>query len=106
MERREAGHAELAGGPVLRSVTLAFRSPTYFSRNGTDDLSPDPRLILGSYRRRWNGCLGSGHALVIGEDAWRDTHRWVRLTGYELRTQAMDGGRGRDRTGFTGTAAL
>src|SRR6266700_5149217 len=61
VERREAGHAELAGGPVLRAVTLAFRSPTFFSRNGTDDLTPDPRLILGSYRRRWNGCLGPGH---------------------------------------------
>ncbi len=106
VERCEAGHAQLAGGPVLREVTLAFHSPVFFSRNGTDDVSPDPRLILGSYRRRWNAGLGEGHALSIGDDAWRDTHRWVRLAGYELRTESMDGGRGRSRIGFTGTATL
>ncbi len=106
VERCQAGHAELAGGPVLREVTLAFHSPVFFSRNGTDDVSPDPRLILGSYRRRWNGSLGEGHALGFGDDAWRDTHRWVRLTEYELRTRSMDSGRGRSRAGFTGTATL
>jgi CRISPR-associated endoribonuclease Cas6 len=106
VDRREAGYGELAAGPVLRAITLAFRSPVFFSRNGTDDLSPDPRLILGSYRRRWNCLLGEQNLLAISDEEWRDTHRWVQLTGYELRTQAMDTGRGRTRTGFTGTATL
>jgi CRISPR-associated endoribonuclease Cas6 len=106
VERQAATHAELVGAPMLRAVTFAFRSPVFFSRNGTDDLSPDPRLILGSYRKRWNGCLGEGHPLAVDDGVWRETHRWVRLTGYDLRTEAMDGGHGRDRAGFVGTATL
>jgi CRISPR-associated endoribonuclease Cas6 len=105
-ERREAGHGELAGGPALRAVTFAFRSPVFFSRNGVDDLTPDPRLILGSYRRRWNGSLGTGHLLAIDDDLWRDTHQHVWLTGYDLATCAVDAGRGRKRAGFAGTATL
>jgi CRISPR-associated endoribonuclease Cas6 len=106
VDRQGAGYGELAGGPVLAAVTLAFRSPVFFSRNGADDLTPDPRLILGSCRRRWNACAGPGEALAIGDEAWRDTHGRVRLAGYELRTVAMDGGRGRVRCGFTGTVTL
>jgi CRISPR-associated endoribonuclease Cas6 len=102
-----ATHAELAAGPSLEGARLAFLSPTYFSQNGTDVLIPEPRLIVGSWRRRWNASLpGEDHPLAISDEAWRDIHRALRLTAFELRTQRMDSGRGHERAGFTGTATL
>ncbi len=101
-----ASHAELAAGPPLSRVDLAFYSPTYFSQNGTDVVSPDPRLIVGSWRRRWNASLPPGHDLQIDEEAWRQAHRALRLAAFDLRTEPMDSGRGRDRSGFTGTATI
>jgi hypothetical protein len=103
---RPATHAELASGPLLQGARLAFHSPTYFSQNGTDVVLPDPRLIVGSWRRRWNASLPDGDALAIGDDAWRAINRAIRLTAFDLRTQRMDSGRGRERAGFTGTATL
>lgn len=103
---RPATHAELAAGPPLDGARLVFRSPTYFSQNGTDVLLPDPRLIAGSWRRRWNASLPEGDALVIGDEPWREIHRAIRLTAFDLRTQRMDSGRGHERAGFTGTATL
>lgn len=99
-------HAYLASGPPLENARLAFSSPTYFSQNGTDTVLPDPRLILGSWRRRWNASLPDDDALALGEDGWREIHRAVRLAEYDLRTKRMDSGRGHDRAGFTGTATL
>jgi hypothetical protein len=101
-----ATHAELASGPGLAGAELEFHSPTYFSQNGTDVVVPDPRLILGSWWRRWNASLPAGSELAISEEAGRETHRAARLTSFDLRTEQMDSGRGHDRTGFTGTAAL
>lgn len=101
-----ASHAEIAAGPPLRRAGLAFHSPTYFSQNGTDVIIPDPRLIAGSWRRRWNASLPPGHDLRIDDDAWRQTHRALRLADFDLRTEPMDTGRGRDRAGFTGTATI
>ncbi len=93
-----ASHAEIAAGPPLRQADLAFRSPTYFSQNGTDVVTPDPRLIAGSWRRRWNATLPPDADLQIDDEAWQQTHRALRLP--------MDSGRGRDRAGFTGTATI
>lgn len=101
-----ASHAEIAAGPPLRRADLAFCSPTYFSQNGTDVVTPEPRLIAGSWRRRWNASLPPGHELRIDDDTWRQVHRVLRLTGFELRTELMDSGRGHDRAGFTGTATI
>jgi CRISPR-associated endoribonuclease Cas6 len=101
-----ASHAQIAAGPPLRRAELAFYSPTYFSQNGTDVVTPDPRLIAGSWRRRWNASLPPGHDLQIDDEAWRHTHRALRLAAFDLRTEPMDTGRGRDRAGFTGTATI
>jgi CRISPR-associated endoribonuclease Cas6 len=101
-----ASHDEIAAGPPLTRADLAFCSPTYFSQNGTDVVTPDPRLIAGSWRRRWNASLPLGHHLCIGDEAWREALRALRLTAFDLRTQPMDTGRGRDRAGFTGTATI
>lgn len=103
---RRASHAELASGPPLASAVAAFRSPAYFSQNGEDVIVPDPRLIAGSWRRRWNASLPDGHALAIGDDAWRELHRALRLTAFDLRSELLDGGHGHDRAGFTGSATL
>lgn len=67
---------------------------------------PDPRLIAGSWRRRWNATLAEGDLLRIDDGAWRETHRAIALTAFDLRTQRMDSGRAYERAGFTGTATL
>jgi CRISPR-associated endoribonuclease Cas6 len=103
---RPASHAEIASGPPLREAKLTFHSPTYFSQNGVHVVLPDPRLIVGSWRRRWNASLPEDHSLMIGDDQWREIHHVLRLANFELRTQAQDAGHGHDQGGFTGTATL
>jgi len=100
-----ATHAELAAGPALSGARVAFRSPTYFSQNGADVILPDPRLILGSWRRRWNASLDDD-VLAVDDDTWRQLSRAARLAGFDLRTEQMDSGRDHQRAGFTGTAAI
>ena len=67
---------------------------------------PDPRLIVGSWRRRWNSSLPDGDPLNVDDDAWQVTHRALQLAAFDLRTERRDSGRGRDRTGFTGSVTL
>src|SRR5579875_1182140 len=104
--QRRVTHAALATGPARGSITITFGSPTYFSQNGTDSVIPDPRLIAGSWRRRWNSSLPDADPLAVGDELWRQTHRWLRLPAFDLRTERRDTGHGRDRAGFTGTATL
>lgn len=104
--QRRVTHAQMAAGPALGEVAISFGSPTYFSRNGADVVVPDPRLIVGSWRRRWNSSLPPDDPLAIGEDAWRETHRSLELTAFNLRTERRDSGHDRDRAGFTGPATL
>jgi hypothetical protein len=104
--QRRVTHARLAAGPALNEVAVTFGSPTYFSQNGADVVLPDPRLIVGSWRRRWNASLPDGDPLIIGDDAWRETHQALALGVFDLRTEARDSGHGRDRAGFTGSATL
>jgi hypothetical protein len=101
-----ATHADLATGPAVSSAEVEFHSPTYFSQNSTDTVVPDPRLILGSWWRRWTASLPDQSELAISEETWRETHRATRLTSFDMRTENMDSGRGHDRSGFTGTATL
>ena len=104
--QRKATHATLASGPPLTAATVTFSSPTYFSQNGMDTVIPEPRLIAGSWRRRWNSSLPDGNPLAISDDEWAATHRFLALAGFDLRTERRDNGHGRDRAGFTGTATL
>jgi hypothetical protein len=104
--QRRVTHAQLAARPSLESTAVMFGSPTYFSQNGTDVLLPDPRLIVGSWRRRWNASLPDGDPLTVGDDAWQGTHRALQLAAFDLRTERRDSGRGHDRTGFTGSVTL
>lgn len=104
---RRVTHAALAVGPAATEVMVSFGSPTYFSQNGTDLLLPDPRLIAGSWRRRWNASLpAQDDPLAIGDNTWRDTHRALQLAAFDLRTERRDNGHGRARVGFTGSATL
>jgi CRISPR-associated endoribonuclease Cas6 len=105
-KHRSVSHAQLAAGPSLHNVTAEFRSPAYFSQNGNDVVLPDPRLIAGSWRRRWNASLPGDDSLVISDDAWRDTHRALRLAEFDLRTERRDSGRGGERAGIVGSATL
>lgn len=101
-----ANHADLASGALARSFQVTFHSPTYFSQNGTDCILPDPRLIVGSWRRRWNASLPDGSQLEITDQDWQELHHAVSLTSFDLHTDRRDSGRGRERPGFTGTAML
>lgn len=104
--QRRVTHAQLASGPALSETAISFGSPTYFSQNGTDVVVPDPRLIVGSWRRRWNSSLSEEDPLAIGDKAWRETHRALQLAAFDLRTERRASGHGRDRAGFTGSATL
>jgi CRISPR-associated endoribonuclease Cas6 len=105
-QQRRVTHAALANGAPARETTVSFGSPTYFSQNGTDVVVPDPRLIAGSWRRRWNSSLPEADPLVIGDDLWRETHRFLTIAAFDLRTEERDTGHGRSRAGFVGTATL
>ncbi len=100
--QRHVSYAQLAAGPAVRAVRVSFTSPTYFSQNGTRVVLPDPRLIAGSWRRRWNKYLPAGDPLAIGDDAWRDTHQALSLTDFELATQRRESGYSRGQPGMTG----
>jgi CRISPR-associated endoribonuclease Cas6 len=103
---RSVSHAQLAAGVPLQTATVEFRSPAYFSHNATGVVLPDPRLIAGSWRRRWNASLAEGDPLAVGEAAWRETHTGLRLAEFNLCTERRDSGRGHDTTGFTGSVTL
>jgi CRISPR-associated endoribonuclease Cas6 len=104
--RRRVTHAALTSLPAASQVTVEFTSPCYFSRNGTGTTLPDPRLIVGSWRRRWNSSVPDGDPVAIAEDAWQEAHRLISLAEFDLRTQSRDSGHGQPRSGFVGTATL
>jgi hypothetical protein len=101
---RPESFTDLADGPDCEGVRLVFRSPTYFSSNGVSVVEPDPRLIVGSWQRRWNAHADTG--LLIPDGDLPVITRSLRLTEYDLRTQPHNTGYGRTRQGFTGTATL
>lgn len=103
---RPVSFGELAETPTCGGARIEFRSPAYFSQNGERVVAPDPRLIAGSWRRRWNASVAPSSDLVMGDEEWRDTHRALRLTEFDLRTVKRDTGYGRQQSGFTGTAML
>lgn len=104
--QRRVTHAVLASGPAPASVTVEFGSPTYFSRNGADLAVPDPRLIVGSWRRRWHASLPDADPLAIGDDDWQNLQRPFGLAAFALRTETRDSGHGKNRTGFVGQATI
>src|SRR6266508_3563993 len=106
VDRQTASYAELAASRPQDQATLTFWSPTYFSRNGGDVVLPDPRLIVGSHRRRWNHAQDPGSVLLIDDDLWQRLHRALRLSAFDLKTMEMDSGRGHPQTGFVGTVTL
>lgn len=104
--RRRVTRAALASGPPTGSVTVSFESPVFFSHNGAHVVVPEPRLIAGSWRRRWNASLPHGDPLAISDDEWKDTHQLLGLAGFDLSTTSRDSGHGREQAGFTGTVML
>jgi CRISPR-associated endoribonuclease Cas6 len=103
---RPVSFGDLAGSAACDGARLEFRSPAYFSQNGERVVAPDPRLIAGSWRRRWNASVGGADDLGIGDEEWRDLHRALRFTEFDLRTVKRDTGYGRQQPGFTGTATM
>lgn len=97
---------ELASGEAAALAHVSFASPCFFAHNGTDVITPEPRLIIGSWYRRWNAALPEGDKLAIGEETWRELLRAAHLAEFRLGTRRRDSGHGRERTGFVGTATL
>jgi CRISPR-associated endoribonuclease Cas6 len=97
---------ELASTGACGGARLEFRSPAYFSQNGDRIVAPDLRLIAGSWRRRWNASAGCAGDLAVGDEEWRDLHRALRMTEFDLRTVKRDAGYNRQQSGFTGTATV
>jgi len=95
---------DLADGQPCDGVRLDFRSPVYFSQGGARLITPDPRLIAGSWRRHWNTHADPG--LRIPDEDWRTLTQSIRLTEFDLSTEHRDTGYGRTGQGFTGTATL
>ncbi|MGW0084534.1 CRISPR system precrRNA processing endoribonuclease RAMP protein Cas6 [Streptomyces sp. NPDC003393] len=98
--------AELATAPPAAEATLTFHTPTYFTRSGEPDLTADPKLILGGYRRRWNTGVGTASPLAIREDAWAELQPCLRVKHVHLTTTHRDSGYEYDRAGFTGNVTL
>jgi CRISPR-associated endoribonuclease Cas6 len=102
---RPVSHAELADGPPAAAAELTFWSPVYFSHSGASVVVPQPWLIAGSWRKRWNASL-PGDDLAIGDDHWQEISHLIQLTDFSLRTGSRDTGHGRHQKGFTGNATL
>lgn len=105
-------HEDLADAPPVDGFRLTLLSPAYFSQGGQHITTPDVRLIVGSWRRRWNASLPDDSELFIDAALWRDTHLALHITGSGLQTEIRDTGyrvgRGsyRQQPGLTGTATL
>lgn len=102
---RTTSHDDLAAADPAEGARLTFLSPAYFSQNGTTVTDPDPRLIAGSWRRRWNASLPPGSDLHIDAPLWRDLHLALHVTGNGITLQPRDTGYS-ERLGMTGTLTL
>lgn len=102
---RPATHADLASVPLVDGARLTLQSPAYFSRSGSYVAQADPRLIVGSWRRRWNASLPAGDELTVSDELFRDIHLALHVTGSGLRTESRDNGY-LSLPGLTGTATL
>jgi CRISPR-associated endoribonuclease Cas6 len=98
-------HEDLAAEPSADGARVTLLSPAYFSQNGAYITEPDPRLIAGSWRRRWNASLPHGHPLRVDAGLWRDIHLALHVTGSGLRTEPRDTGY-RQQDGLVGTMTL
>jgi CRISPR-associated endoribonuclease Cas6 len=105
MALRPVTHAELAAVPAIDGIRLTLLSPAYFSQNGAHVAEADPRLIAGSWRRRWNASLPSGSGLAVDAPLWRDIHLALHVAGSGLHTETSDTGY-RPQAGLVGTATV
>jgi CRISPR-associated endoribonuclease Cas6 len=102
---RTATHDELADAEQADGARLTLLSSTYFSQNGARVTEPDPRLLAGSWRRRWNASLPPGSGMLIDEGLWRDIHLGLHVTGAGIRLEPRDTGY-RQQAGMVGTLTL
>ncbi len=85
-------------------ASVAFISPTSFSRSGVDWLLPDPHLLLGGLARRWNALASDEHHLDL--DVISELARATVISSLELctiRTERYRGAVVRRWSPFAGT---
>jgi CRISPR-associated endoribonuclease Cas6 len=70
--------------PGLAKVSVNFRSPTSFRRHGTQQLLPEPGLVVESLLRRWNH-IGDVE-LDVDEQALSEA---LRISQYNLSTSLV-----------------
>jgi CRISPR-associated endoribonuclease Cas6 len=83
--------AYLRGGPVDRSLTLQFLTPTAFHSGGKTVPVPLPDLVFGSLLERWNQYAPA----TLSPDAREFARTGVGIAHYDLRAWALTVGGGK-----------
>jgi len=91
-------YADLAASDAVADLVLRFTTPTLFRRKGMPVLSPEPRLVFGSYLRRWQA-FSPVPLPGLDEAALREP---VALVESDLREEMVDLATVR-HPGFVGT---
>ncbi|MHA3948939.1 CRISPR system precrRNA processing endoribonuclease RAMP protein Cas6 [Cellulomonas bogoriensis] len=99
VEYEEVAQAPPAGGAGFHLVT-----PTYFNREGTDVVLPEPTLLLGSLLRRWN--LFAPAPLRFGPEDRGALLEHARVSQFDLRTVRTSTVRGVPRRGAVGSVEV
>lgn len=91
-----------AAAPEER-LTLRFTSPTVFRNKGGDRTAPEPRLVFGSYLRRWRALAGFSFP-GVGQLTDAAAAEAITLADADLTPHTIVL-RGAQHTAFSGTAA-
>ena len=84
----------------IRQISIAFRSPTVFSRNGRPYALPDPQLVMTSLVGRWNSCAEASKEKRVPDHVRELLCREVALRSFD--GHAIGVGR-KDEAGFVGS---
>lgn len=99
MLRPATSYTDLAAAEPVTDLVLRFTTPTTFRQEGDHFLHPAPRLVFGSYLRRWRAFS----PVPLAEVSLSAFEERIVVVERELTTSAVDLGVAR-HPGFTGWA--